>query len=129
MPPGQVDRLDAALHCSRERPRDLNRRLVGQTGELQIRSSDLARQRHALFQVPLGLVELARPVLGGAQVDERQRTQVLAQARPRRARNVSYALQPAGFLDNRGQVAALAGVQQPGNPQQQLRLPVPLGRH
>jgi hypothetical protein len=78
--------------------------------------------------VPLGLVDLAGPPLGAVQVDQCQRTQILAQAGPRRVRNVGYVLQPACFFGHGRQVGALAGVQQPGDPQQ-LSLPLPFRRH
>ena len=91
MPFGQLDRLPAVLRRPGKRPPDVERRLVRQAEELQIRPPDPARQRDALLQVWLGLLEPGRPVLGDAQVDQRQRAQVLAQAGPRRVRGLGSA--------------------------------------
>ncbi len=129
MPFGQLDRLPAALRPPRKRPRDLNRRLIRQAGELQIGPPDPARQRDALLQVRLGPLEPGRPVLGDAQVDQRQRAQVLAQAGPRRVRGLGCGLQAPRLLDHRREVAALAGQQQPDHPEQQLHPPAPARRH
>ena len=84
MPLGQLDRLPAALRGPHKRSGDLAHRLVGQAAELQIGPPDPARQRDALLQVPLCLLQPGRPELGDAQADQRQRAQLLAQARLRR---------------------------------------------
>ena len=75
------------------------------------------------------LLEPGRPVLGDAEVDQRQRAQVLAQAGLRRVRGLGHGLQPPRLLGHRRQVAALAGQQQPDHPEQHLHLPAPAGRH
>src|SRR5205085_10392144 len=79
LPFGQVDRLPAALRRPRKRSEELDSRLVDQAAELEERPADPARQRDALVQVPLCLLETGRPELGDAQADQRQRTQFLAE--------------------------------------------------
>jgi hypothetical protein len=48
---------------------DLGRRLVCLTTELEERPADPPRQRHALFQVPLCLLQPGGPELGDAETD------------------------------------------------------------
>jgi hypothetical protein len=72
LPFGQLDRLPATLRCPCERSEELDSRLVDQAAELKERPADPARQRDALFQVPLRVVETGRPELGDAQADQRQ---------------------------------------------------------
>ncbi len=71
VPFGQFDRLPAELLCPRKRPEGLDPCLVCQAGELQIGSSGPVRERDALLEVPLRLVEPTRPGLGDAEVDQR----------------------------------------------------------
>ena len=129
VPFGQLDRLHAPFGRQGKRPEELDRRLVGQAGELQIRPPDPARQRDALLQVPLGLLEPAHPQLGAAEADQRQRAQLLAQAGLRRLRRLRQGLQPLRLLGHRLRVPALPGVQQPYDAKQNPELPVPAVRH
>ncbi len=80
---GQLDRLPAALCRPGKRPPGLGHRLVRQAGELQIRPPDPVRQGDALFEVPIGLFEASGPQFGDAEVDQRQRPQVLVNPQPR----------------------------------------------
>jgi len=72
----------------------------------------LARQRGPLFQMRLGLVEPACPGLDVADLDQRKGAQLVAQAGPRRRRQVIQrrvrGLQPLRLLGHRRKVAALA---------------------
>ena len=77
---GQLNRLQAALRHPRKRAVDPGRRLVGQAGELEKRTPDLARQRDAVFEVPIRVLKPARPQLGAAQADQSEGAQVLTQA-------------------------------------------------
>ena len=129
MPPGQLDHLHAALGCPPGRAVDLDLRLVRQAGEFKKRPSDPARQRYALVQVPLRLLELGSPDLGTAQVDQRQRAQLLTQAGLCRLGGLSQRLQPLCLLGDSRQVPALPGVQQPDHAEQNLKLPLPASRH
>jgi hypothetical protein len=63
---GQSDRPPAAFSRPGKRPQQFGHRLVCQADELQGGPSHPARQRHAVFQVPPGLLEPGRPVLGDA---------------------------------------------------------------
>jgi hypothetical protein len=128
VPFGQPDRLPAVLRRPGERPADVKRRLVRQAGELQVRPPDPARQRDALLQVRLGLLEPGCPVLGDAEVDQRQRAQVLAQAATRRAWGLGRGLQQLPLLGHRREVPALAGQQQPDHPEQHVHLAAPASR-
>ena len=136
VPPGQLDRPHTVLCRPLKRPVD--RRLVCHAGELEIWPPDPARQRHALFQVPLCLLEPGGPNLllepggpdlGDAEADQRQRPQVLTQAGLRRLRRLGQGLQPPRLLGHRRQVSALAGQQQPDDPEQHVQLHAPAGRH
>ena len=103
--------------------------MIRQAGELQIGPPDPAGQRDALLQVRLGVLEPGRPVLGDAQVDQRQRAQVLAQAGPRRVRSLGRGLQPPRLLGHRRRIAALPGQQQPDHPEQRLHPATAARRH
>ena len=100
-----------------------------QAAELKKRPPDLERQRPALLQVLLCLLELGRPDLGGAEADQRQRAQLLAQARLRRVRRLGQGLQALRLVGHRRQVPALPGNQQPNNPEQHLQLAPAPGWH
>src|SRR5262249_40999469 len=76
VPPGQFDRLPAALGSPRERPVEPRCRLVRQASELKKRPPDLARQRDAHLQMALWVLP-GYPELGGAEADQRQRAQFL----------------------------------------------------
>jgi DNA-binding CsgD family transcriptional regulator len=119
---GQLDRLPAAFGRPRIRVEHFGRRQVRQAGELQKRPPNSVRERNAPLQVPLCLRELACPDLGGAEADQRQRAQVLAQGAPSRVRGHGQGLQPPGLLGHREQVATLADYQQPDDAGQQLYL-------
>jgi hypothetical protein len=95
---GQFDRLPAAFGRLRIRLEHLDRRQVRQASELQKRPTDPARQRDALLEVPPCLLELPCPDLGGAETDQRQGAQVLAQGGLRRVRDLGEGLQPPNFL-------------------------------
>ena len=77
------------------------------------------------------------PDLGGAEAHQRQRAQVLAQARPRRRRQVilrrvrglGRGPQPPRLLSHRPQVPPLPGQRQPDHPEQHPHLPAPPFRH
>ena len=128
VPLGQFDRLPAALGSPRERLVHPSCRLVGQVCELKKRPPDPAGQRDAHLQMALWVLS-GCPELGGAEADQRQRAQFLAQARLRRVRGLGHGLQPLRLLGHRLQVPALAGQHQPGDPQQQVRLGAPGIRH
>ena len=84
VPPGQLDRLPAPLHSQRERPPAHQLRPVRQAGDLQEGPADPVRQGDAFLEVPVRLVEARGPHLGDAEVDQRQRPQVLANPEPPR---------------------------------------------
>jgi hypothetical protein len=127
--PGQLDRLHAVLRRPRKRPVELGDHLVRQAGELEIRPPDPSRQRDALLQVRLGLVEPDRPDLGDAEADKCQRAQFLAQAGLRRVLGLGQGLQPLRLFGHRRQVPALPGQQQSDDPEQHLELSAPPGWH
>jgi hypothetical protein len=111
VPAGQLDRLPAALGRLGRRPVDVDHRLVHQAGELEERPPVAARQRDALLQVPVCLLEPGGPDLGATEADQRQRTQVLAEVGRHRLRRVRCCLLPLRLLGHCLGVAALAGVQ------------------
>jgi len=129
VPLGQLDRLPAAFRRPRKRPVKLDRRLVRQAGELQVRPPDPARQRDALLQVRLGLDGPGCPAPGDAEADQREAAQLLIQAGLRRLRGPGQGLHPLRLLGHRRQVASLAGQLQPDHPEQHLRPSAPAFRH
>jgi len=119
---GQFDRLPAVIGGLRERSHDLDCRQVRQASELQVRASDPPRQHDTLVQVPLCLLELARPHFWAVKSDQCQGAEVLAQTGLGAVVSLGYLLQSPCLSGHRGQIAALAGQQQPSDPQQQVRL-------
>ena len=62
-----------------------------QAGDLEEGPVDPAGQGDALLKVPVRAVEPERPKLGDAEVDQRQRTQVVARPEPRGVRTLGRA--------------------------------------
>jgi hypothetical protein len=111
-----------------QRSGGLNRRLVGQAGEFQVRPVDPPRQRDPLLQM-LGLAGPGGPALRVTEADQRERAQFFAQGGLCRLRAVSHRAQPPGLLGLRRQVPASARDTQPDDSGQQLRLGAPRFRH
>ena len=126
--PGQLDRLPAALRSARVGPQGGEFRPVRQGGELEIRPPDPARQSHALLQVLVCVLETERPDFGDAEADQRQRSQVLAQAELRSVRRVDGGQQPVRRLRHRRQVPALPGQVQPQDRKHDLQASAPVRR-
>src|SRR5262249_48932384 len=68
---GQLDRLPAVFRGPGSRSVELDDRRIDQAGELQIGTPDPSRQRDALVQVALGVLEPGGPVLRAADADQR----------------------------------------------------------
>ena len=110
---GQVNRLPAAPRSARVGPQSGEFRPVRQSGELEIRPPDPVRKSRALLQVLVRVLEAERPDFGDAEADQRQRSQVLAQAELRFVQCLDGREQPVRRLGHRRQVAPLPGQVQP----------------
>jgi hypothetical protein len=108
MPAGQLHRRLTVFGRPRKRVKELGARLVGKAGERKERAPDPMRHRTALFQMPDRVAELRRPVLGGAETDQCERVQVLAQVGMGRVRGLGHDLQPLCLFGHRRQVPTLA---------------------
>ena len=75
------------------------------------------------------LLEPGDAVLGDTQVDQRQRTQLLAQAGLRRLRSLGRGPEPPRLLDHRGNVPTLPGQQHPDDPEHPLHPPAAAHRN
>lgn len=54
---------------------------VGEAGHLQVRPADVAGEGSALQQVPFAVAQPQRPCLGDAEIQQRERPQVVAERR------------------------------------------------
>jgi hypothetical protein len=90
---------------------------VGQAGEPQLGPPDPAREPGSVAEEPLGLPERAIPPICQARHASAHTSSPQAGLR-----SLCRVLLPLGLLGDRGQVAALAGQQQPGDPEQQVSL-------
>ena len=129
MPPGQLDRLPGPLRPQRERPPARQLCPVRQGGDLQERPPDPAGQGEPLLQVPVRLVEASGPQFGDAEVDQRQRPQVLAQPETRRVVSPRGGQQRLRLLGHGREVPALAGQPHAYDSEDHLRALTPARRY
>src|SRR3954470_322614 len=73
---GQSDRLTAAFARARERDQRCRKNLMRATRDLEIWPADRLGERGALGEVPLGILESARPRLDDPEVQQRDSPQL-----------------------------------------------------
>ena len=104
-------------------------RSVGQAGELQVRSPDLARQGRALLQVPIRFLELKGPHLGNTKADQRRSAQILAQPELRGVGRLCEGEQPLRLLGHHREVDEPPGQEEPQHRQHDLHASAAVRRY
>jgi hypothetical protein len=89
--------------------------------DLEIGSLDPLCQGDSLLKVPVGVFDPGCPQLGDAEVDQRERAEILAKSKLGGVRGLRRGEQSLGFIDDGREVAALTGDRQPQNREQHLQ--------
>ncbi len=107
-----LDRLHGELRAERERSKARRDRPVRECDHLHERTLDTTRQHKPWLDMPLGRLEPSRPQLRDAEVDQRDRAQVLVEPERHCVQRLHRREQPLRLLDDGREVAAATGQQQ-----------------
>ena len=117
---GELHRLEVPLHRQLVRAIEGEERAVGKSGHLEVRAFDQVREIDAFVDVPFRIIESTAEELGDAEVDQRPRTEVVAELELQRIRGVGRRQQPFRFGFDGGLIALLPGEREPHDGEEDL---------